>query len=92
VRVGQLCSTELGEQLKHSSSDYRPQVLPSYRLPRGTVLDVRRRACGSVGGRWYNVSFRCEVDADATKVVSFAFDVGSAVPRSEWKNRGFPED
>jgi hypothetical protein len=92
VRVGQLCSTELGEQLKHSSSDYRPQVLPSYRLPRGTVLDVRRGAFGAIGGRWYNVSFRCEVDADATKVVSFAFDVGSAVPRSEWKNRGFPED
>jgi hypothetical protein len=35
--------------------------------------------------------FRCEVDADATKVVSFAYDVGDPVPRAQWRSRGFPD-
>ena len=31
-----------------------------------------------------------EVDADATKVVSFGFNVGDPIPRSEWQRRGIP--
>jgi hypothetical protein len=42
-------------------------------------------------GRWYDLSYRCEIDADAMKVVSFAFDVGEPIPRSEWRKRGLPD-
>jgi len=88
TRAGELCSTELREQLRNAS--YWPDFLPSPRLPTGTVLDAK-----GVGfrarGQWYDLSFRCEIDADATKVVSFAFRVGDAVPRGEWRKRGFPE-
>jgi hypothetical protein len=90
LRVAQLCTTELREQLRHSPSGYRPELLPSYRLSNGTVLEVRRGAFRA-SARWYDMSFRCEVDADATKVLSFAFDVGDQVPRSQWKSRGFPQ-
>jgi hypothetical protein len=89
MRVAQLCSTELREQLIHAPQRYRPELLPSYRLSQGTVLEVKRGAFRA-GARWYDMSFRCEVDADATKVVSFAFDVGDVVPKSQWKSRGFP--
>lgn len=91
ARVGQLCSTELREQLRHSEPAYRPELLPAYRLSTGTVLDVRRGAFRAADG-WYNLSFRCEVDPGATKVVSFAFDVGDPVPRSEWQSRRLPEN
>jgi hypothetical protein len=90
LRVAQLCTTELREQLRHSPSNYRPELLPSYRLSSGTVLEVRRGAFRA-SARWYDMSFRCEVDADATKVLSFAFDVGDQVPKSQWKSRGFPQ-
>jgi hypothetical protein len=39
---------------------------------------------------WYDVSVKCEVDSNATKVVSFSYAVGNAVPQSEWRSRGFP--
>jgi hypothetical protein len=90
IRASQLCSTELREQLRHASPAYQPELLPSYRLPSGTVMEVRRAAFRAEA-QWYDVSFRCEVDDSATKVVSFAFNIGSPVPRSEWRKRGFPD-
>lgn len=90
VRAGQLCATEMQAQLRHASPQYRPEIVQVYRLPQGNVLEVRSGAFRA-SAQWYNLSFRCEVDEDATKVVSFAFDVGAPVPRSEWRKRGFPE-
>lgn len=91
ARVGQLCATELREQLRHATPRYNPMMLPAYRLRIGNVLDVPQAAFRTPGD-WYNVSFRCEVDDGGLKVVSFAFKVGEPVPRSEWKARKFPEN
>lgn len=89
VRGGQLCITELREQLRHVSPSYVPELLPAYRLPNGTLLEVRRGAFRT-SSQWYDLSFRCEVNEEATKILSFAFDIGAPVPRSEWQKRGFP--
>ncbi|MFD1329612.1 DUF930 domain-containing protein [Mycoplana ramosa] len=89
LRVEQLCSTELYAQLRNATPPYQPQLLPSYRLSKGTVLEVRRAAFHAKS-RWFDLRFRCEVDADATRVVSFAFAVGGEIPKREWKKRGFP--
>lgn len=89
VRVGELCASEIRQQLLHASPPYLAQQYPRYELNEGTVLEARR-ANFSAGGQWYDLSFRCEVDADATKVVSFAFGVGDVVPPSEWKSRRLP--
>lgn len=89
LRVEQLCSTELYAQLRHATPPYEPQLLPSYRLSKGTVLEVRRAAFYAKS-RWFDLRFRCEVNADATRVLSFAFAVGGEVPKREWKKRGFP--
>lgn len=90
-RVEELCRTELQAQLINSGPKYRLEIVPSPRPRSGTVLDVRRMGFRA-GGRWYDVSFRCEVDPDATQVVSFRYAVGDAVPKGEWKSRGFPLD
>jgi hypothetical protein len=87
VRGGTLCVTELRAQLLNASPPYFPDLLPSYRLKEGTVIDVPSAAFRAEG-QWQEVGFRCEVDADATKVLSFAFRVGGPIPRSEWKQRG----
>lgn len=89
MRAGELCATELREQLVRATPRYRPEMIPSYKLPRGTVMDARRAAFRS-GGQWYDLQFRCELDEKVTKVVSFAFEVGAPVPRSQWRERRFP--
>lgn len=89
VRVGALCSTELHEQLANASPPYSVQRVPFDRLKEGTVIEIFNTAF-QAGGRWYSVSYRCGVNARATRVTSFAFRVGNLVPRSEWKRRGLP--
>jgi hypothetical protein len=82
VRAGRLCLSELREQLLHALPPYFPDVLPS-----SPILEVRNTNFRS-SGQWYSLSYRCGVDADAMKVVSFAFHVGDPVPRSEWNRLG----
>ncbi|MFA7414499.1 MAG: DUF930 domain-containing protein [Rhizobium sp.] len=88
-RADQLCLTELREQLRHEAPRYRPVLLPSFTLEQGTVLDIREAAFRT-SSQWYELSFRCEVDEEVVKVVSFAFHVGDPIPESEWERRGFP--
>ncbi|MBX5238906.1 DUF930 domain-containing protein [Rhizobium sp. NLR22b] len=82
-RVATLCTTELQGQLVHGSPPYFPSALPSFGLRAGTILDVKDAAFGTAKG-WFQVRFRCEVDEGATKVVSFAHQVGGRVPRSQY--------
>lgn len=89
VRAGRLCVTELREQLRNTMPPYYPDLLPSFKLGEGTVIDARRAAM-RVSGEWYDLSYRCEVDTDATKVVAFSFRVGNLLPPSEWARRGLP--
>lgn len=89
VRADQLCLTELRAQLLNSTPRYRPDLLPSHRLGEGTIYEIRRAAFRA-DGEWHELSFRCEVDQDATRVISFAFNVGATIPRSDWARRGFP--
>lgn len=89
ARIGRLCATELRAQLLNASPPYFPQLLPYFRLKEGTVMNAPQAAF-QADGRWYEISFRCEVDAEAKKVVSFAFRVGRHIPRSEWKKLGLP--
>ncbi|MDW6020193.1 DUF930 domain-containing protein [Mesorhizobium sp. BAC0120] len=88
-RASQLCHTELKYQLLNTSPPYFPELLPTYQPKDGTVIEITRGAF-SAQGQWYEVSYRCEVDMDATKVISFAFHVGDPIPRSEWKSRRLP--
>lgn len=87
-RAGELCNSELGSQLAHGAPRYLASRLPKPRLKTGNVIDVR--TAFSTRSQWYDVHFRCEVDKDAMKVVSFAYDVGAAIPKNEWKKRRLP--
>ncbi|CAD7038543.1 hypothetical protein RHAB21_02802 [Pseudorhizobium halotolerans] len=89
MRATQLCETELTEQLRNASPPQDPDFIPRSPLSEGTVLELRRTAFRAEGA-WYDLSFRCQIDDDATKVLSFAFRIGAPVPRSEWRRRGFP--
>ena len=81
--------TELRERMRNASPPYFPDLLPSYPLDSGNVLDIPR-ATFRLGGAWYDLSFRCEVDSNATEVLAFVFRVGGPIPPGEWERRGLP--
>ncbi len=86
-RASLLCMTEMRDQLRAASRP--PEVLPSYRLPAGTVLEPRRAAFRTQG-QWFDLAFRCEVDQQVTRVLKFSYRIGDAIPRAQWGQRGFP--
>ncbi|AXS42069.1 DUF930 domain-containing protein [Breoghania sp. L-A4] len=88
-RVDVLCMTELRAQLNAADPPRPPELLPSFRVQPGTVLEPRNAAFRS-RGLWYELAFRCETDAGATRVVKFSHRIGAAIPRTEWRQRGFP--
>nr|WP_184454342.1 DUF930 domain-containing protein [Rhizobium aethiopicum] len=89
TRINALCLTELQQQLIHAPKGYKPDFLPSFsRAIKGNILNGTGGAFQS-SGSWYDVTLICEVDNDARKVISFRFDVGDKIPKSQWKSRGF---
>jgi hypothetical protein len=86
-RAAKLCASELQQQLLNAS--YFPDLIPLVPLKAGNVLDVPEAAFHTQA-TWYRLSFRCEVDTNATTVLSFAFRVGSAIPPDEWARLGLP--
>lgn len=80
-RVGKLCATALQQKLRDEG--YSAELLPYRRLKAGNVL-ADADATFRTRTAWYRVSFKCEVDANATRVLSFASRTGAVVPQAEW--------
>lgn len=86
-RIAQLCDLEAMEQVAAWNPAYRPDRLVDYALSdtrmEGDTLVAHGGAFRS-RRQWYEISFRCELDAGQRKVAGFAFHVGEAIPREEW--------
>jgi hypothetical protein len=91
VRIARLCLTELKAQLIYGTPAYFPEIMPFDRLKEGTVLE-HDNAAFFASAKWYDLSYRCEVDAEGTKIVNFAYEVGQPLTREEWARRGLPEN
>ncbi len=85
-RVATLCGNVLSRELQNA--DYPVKWVPTITLDKGNVLNPSLSAF-STRKTWYDLSFRCEVDPDATRVLSFNFRVGPLIPPGEWAQRGF---
>lgn len=86
-RGGKLCASVLQQQLLAAA--YSPDLVPLVPLKSGNVLDVPDAAFHT-RSTWYHLSFRCEVDAAATRVLSFDYRVGRAIPPADWARLGLP--
>ncbi len=86
-RVANPCGSVLNQELRDAS--YSPKWLPSIPLKAGNVLNPPEAAF-STTTTWYRLRFRCEVDADATRVLSFNFRVGDEIPPGEWGRLRLP--
>ncbi|CAN7436143.1 DUF930 domain-containing protein [Mesorhizobium amorphae] len=86
-RVANLCGSVLNQELRDAS--YSPKWLPSIPLKAGNVLSPPEAAF-STTTTWYRLRFRCEVDANATRVLSFNFRIGDEIPPGEWGRLRLP--
>lgn len=89
-----LCSLEAMEQVHAWRPDFVPERVVPYAMADLTIAADTIRAEGAAfrsKGAWYGLKFDCGLSADRSEVVSFAFQVGDPVPRSEWQARDLPE-
>lgn len=86
-RAAQLCASALQRRLVDAS--YSPDLVPLIPLKRGNVLDVPEAAFRTRTA-WHGLSFRCEVDAEATAILSLSFRVGATIPPDQWARLGLP--
>ncbi|HWV82058.1 MAG TPA: DUF930 domain-containing protein [Hyphomicrobiaceae bacterium] len=63
------------------TSIFRPAVLD------GTRLTASGGAVRSAG-RWYALSFTCDLTSDWMKATSFTFRLGGEIPKADWERLG----
>ncbi len=92
-RLAQLCDLEAMEQIHAWRPEFQPDRLVDYASGdtalEGAVFTARGGAFRS-RRQWYEVAYRCELDAPRRKVVGFAFHVGGAIPREDWVAYNLP--
>jgi hypothetical protein len=49
---------------------------------------VAKHAAVRAKSLWYELKFKCEVSADHMKALSFKYELGPEIPRSEWQDLG----
>ncbi len=91
-RMVQVCSIEALEQIRRQKAGAFPDILaPIGSETQGTRFEVKNGAFRSQG-KWYEVRFQCQVNADAMRIEDFRYNIGQAIPESEWQARELPRD
>jgi hypothetical protein len=91
-RMVQVCSIEALEQIRRQKAGAFPDILaPIGSETQGTRFEVKNGAFRSQG-KWYEVRFQCQVNADAMSIQEFRYNIGQAIPESEWQARDLPRD
>ncbi|MDR3497564.1 MAG: DUF930 domain-containing protein [Ancalomicrobiaceae bacterium] len=92
-RLQQLCGLEAMAQVAAWNPAFKPDQVVPYAMGEpsmsGRTLLASEAALHSRNG-WYKLRFKCELTPDMKKVASFAFLVGSAIPRRDWDAHNLP--
>lgn len=94
-RIVQLCNIEAMEQVHIWKPEFQPDFLVAYAMADIKLSGQKLKADGGAfrsKRQWYTVGFSCEVTADQKEVVSFAFRVGDAIPKSQWEDHNLAAD
>jgi hypothetical protein len=94
-RIIQLCNVEAMAQVRHANPALKPDYVIAYALTDLQIADHQLVADGGAflsHRNWYALAFRCTVSADRQRVASFAYRVGSAVPKALWAAHNLTDD
>jgi len=88
TRVEQRCDARAMGAVQREHKGYRPDEFVAYAFAdpvlRGSKISAPGGAIRS-NGKWYRLSYTCETNAEGLEVVSFAYQLGAEVPRSQWE-------
>lgn len=88
----QLCNIEAMGQIHAWRSSYQPQSIVAYAFGAVQQSPASIRAPGAAvfsKGEWRRLSYECEFESEL--VTKFAFQLGELVPRTDWQDRGLPD-
>lgn len=94
-RMVQLCNLEAMDQIAAQHDGFRPETVVAYARSDEKISGDELHADGAAfrsRGNWYDLKFRCVLSAAQDRVVAFAFQIGAAVPRSDWEAFGLSEN
>ncbi|MBW9065314.1 DUF930 domain-containing protein [Rhizobium herbae] len=94
-RVVQLCNIEAMEQVHIWKPEFQPDFVVAYAMADTKLSGQKLTADGGAfrsKRQWYTIGFTCDVTADLKEVVSFAFLVGDAIPKSQWEDHNLAAD
>lgn len=87
-RTTQLCLTESVAQLMAKKG--RAGSSPLIANPRGSIAGLvltNNEMAGLIDGKWYPLSYKCEVNAARNVIVSYQFAIGQPISEREWDKR-----
>ncbi|MFT0859716.1 DUF930 domain-containing protein [Ancylobacter sp. G4_0304] len=91
--IAQLCDLEAMEQIHAWKREVQPDRLVDYALSDPRLEEATFIAHGAAfraGHQWYELSYRCELDAARRLVTGFSFKVGPPIAREEWSALNLP--
>jgi uncharacterized protein DUF930 len=94
-RIIQLCNIEAMEQIHRWKAAFLPDFLMAYAMAGVRLTESTVEAKGGAfrsKRRWYNISFKCEVTPDLSKVAAFEFLVGDEIPGNQWAEHNLTLD
>ncbi|MDB5656932.1 MAG: hypothetical protein JWQ94_4545 [Tardiphaga sp.] len=87
TRVEQRCDARAMGAVQRERKGFKPDEFVAYAFAdpvlRGNKINAPGGAIRS-NGKWYRLSYTCETNAEGLEVISFAYQLGAEVPRSEW--------
>lgn len=87
TRLEQRCDARAMGSVGREHKGYKPDEFVAYAFADPVIQGNQIKAPGGAirsGGKWYRLSYVCETSADGLDVKSFAYQLGTEVPRREW--------
>ncbi|PVB60740.1 DUF930 domain-containing protein [Labrenzia sp. 011] len=90
-RIDQLCALEAMEQVRHSRPGFRPtRVMPHARRNSFRKDNLLLAPAGALRSNriWYEIAYRCRLDAGGTAIIGFEYALGPPIVRTLWDELG----
>ncbi|GLK81998.1 DUF930 domain-containing protein [Ancylobacter defluvii] len=88
ARVEQRCNSRGMGEIEREHKSLHPDELVAYAYANTKLNKQHLVASGAAvrsGSTWYHMSYSCETAHDGMDIKSFSYQLGEAIPRSEWE-------
>lgn len=87
TRLEQRCDVEAMERISREQKEYSVDKVLAYAFSDPVTRKNSIKAEGAAfrsREHWYRLSFVCKTDEEHINILSFRYDIGAEVPRSQW--------